>query len=126
LRRKARTIGGTFQLLCKEHWLLDPRRNRIWFQTISHKLLRLSSPLLLAVVAVASLLRSDAGFYRAAFGLQLAFYGLAVAGHLVTHGEKRSVALGVPYAICLLNWATLIGLFRFITGRQSATWERAE
>jgi cellulose synthase/poly-beta-1,6-N-acetylglucosamine synthase-like glycosyltransferase len=126
LRRKARTIGGTFQLLCQERWLLDPLRNRIWLQTISHKVLRLSSPLLLAVVAVASLLRSDVGFYRAAFGLQLAFYALATAGHLVTHGEKRSVALGVPYAICLLNWATLVGLFRFLTGRQSATWERAD
>jgi cellulose synthase/poly-beta-1,6-N-acetylglucosamine synthase-like glycosyltransferase len=126
LRRKARTIGGTFQLLSREHWLLDPLRNRIWFQTISHKLLRLSSPLLLAVVAVASLLRADVGFYRAALVLQLAFYSLAWAGHLVAHGEKRSVALGVPYAICLLNWATLVGLFRFLTGRQSATWERVD
>jgi hypothetical protein len=100
-------------------------RNRIWFQTVSHKLLWLSSPLLLAVVAVASLLRSDAGFYRAAFGLQLAFCALAVAGHLVMRGEKPSLTLGVPYAICLFNWATLVGLFRFLTGRWGATWERA-
>jgi len=126
LRRKARTIGGTFQLFAHERWLLDPRRNRIWLQTISHKLLRLLSPLLLALVAVASLWRFDSGFYRAAFLLQLTFYTLALAGHLLTGGEKRSPVLGVPYAFCLLNWATVLGLFRFLTGRQSATWKRAD
>jgi cellulose synthase/poly-beta-1,6-N-acetylglucosamine synthase-like glycosyltransferase len=126
LRRKARTIGGTFQLFAHERWLLDPRRNRIWFQTISHKLLRLTSPLLLAVVAAASLLRFDVGFYRTAFLLQLVFYALAIGGHLVAVGEKRSPVLGIPYAFCLLNWATVVGLFRFLMGRQSATWERAD
>jgi biofilm PGA synthesis N-glycosyltransferase PgaC len=125
LRRKARTIGGTFQLFAHEHWLLDPRHNRIWFQTISHKLLRLMSPLLLTVVAAASLLRSDLGFYRTAFLLQLTFYALALAGHLVA-SEKRSPVLGVPYAFCLLNWATVVGLFRFLMGRQRTTWERAD
>ena len=35
--RKARTIAGTFQLFAREPWLLSPRRNRLWFETISHK-----------------------------------------------------------------------------------------
>ncbi len=126
LRRKARTIGGTFQLLARERWLLDPFRNRIWFQTISHKVLRLLSPLLLGIVGVASLLRADVGFYRIALVLQLVFYGLAVAGHLVARGERHSVALAVPYAVCLFNWATLVGFFRFLTRRQSVTWDRAD
>ena len=126
LRRKVRTIGGTFQLFARERWLLSPLRNRIWFQTISHKLLRLSSPLLLAIVAVASLLRADVALYQLALVLQLVFYVLALAGHFFAGGEKRSVALGVPYAFCLLNWATVVGLVRFLTGRQSATWERAD
>jgi cellulose synthase/poly-beta-1,6-N-acetylglucosamine synthase-like glycosyltransferase len=126
LRRKARTIGGTFQLFAHERWLLDPRRNRIWFQTVSHKLLRLLSPILLALVAVASLLLSESEFYRTALLLQFAFYTLALAGHLFANGERRSPVLGVPYAFCLLNWATVVGLFRFLSGRQSATWERAD
>jgi poly-beta-1,6-N-acetyl-D-glucosamine synthase len=126
LRRKVRTIGGTFQLFTRERWLLSPLRNRLWFQTISHKLLRLASPLLLAVVAVTSLLRADGAFYQLALVLQLVFYALALAGHFFAGGETRSVALGVPYAFCLLNWATVVGLVRFLSGRQSATWERAE
>jgi cellulose synthase/poly-beta-1,6-N-acetylglucosamine synthase-like glycosyltransferase len=126
LRRKVRTIGGTFQLFARERWLLDPLRNRIWFQTVSHKLLRLSSPLWLAVVAVASLLRAEDGFYRAALALQLVFYSFALTGHLVAGRERLSAALGVPYAFCLLNWATLVGFLRFLKGQQSATWERTE
>src|SRR6185436_20915177 len=44
--RKARTIAGTFQLFSRERWLFDPRRNRLWFATMSHKGLRLLLPVL--------------------------------------------------------------------------------
>ena len=46
--RKARTIAGTFQLFARERWLLNPFRNRMWFETLSHKGLRLAAPLLQA------------------------------------------------------------------------------
>jgi hypothetical protein len=31
----------------------------------------------------------------------------------------------IPYVICLLSWATVVGFVRFVTGRQRVTWERA-
>ena len=46
LARKVRTLAGNFQLFVREPWLLDPRRNRIWLATVSHKGLRLLGPLL--------------------------------------------------------------------------------
>ena len=58
--RKARTIAGTFQLFARERWLLDPRRNRLWFETVSHKALRLALPLLhLALLATSGLLATQ-------------------------------------------------------------------
>ncbi len=57
--RKARTIAGTFQLFCRERWLLNPLRNRIWFETLSHKGLRLAAPLLQAVVLACSVSLRD-------------------------------------------------------------------
>ena len=36
-RRKLRTLAGNYQLVFLEPWLLDPRRNRLWWQFVSHK-----------------------------------------------------------------------------------------
>jgi hypothetical protein len=30
----------------------------------------------------------------------------------------------LPYTMCLLCWATVIGFFRFVTDHQEVTWER--
>jgi len=45
--RKVRTIAGNFQMFARERWMLNPLRNRLWLQTVSHKALRLLGPLLL-------------------------------------------------------------------------------
>ena len=45
---------GNFQLFWRAPWLLDPRRNRIWLATVSHKGLRLLGPVLHAGAFVAS------------------------------------------------------------------------
>ena len=50
--RKARTIAGCFQLFARERWLLDPRQNRLWFATLSHKGLRLTLPLAIGVATL--------------------------------------------------------------------------
>ena len=31
--------------------------------------------------------------------------------------------MSVPYAVCLMNWATTVGFVRFVRGTQSAAWE---
>jgi cellulose synthase/poly-beta-1,6-N-acetylglucosamine synthase-like glycosyltransferase len=129
--RKARTIAGTFQLFWRERWLLNPLRNRIWFETLSHKGLRLMAPLLQAVVLACSIGLRDVPLYRLMLLGQWAFYGAALAGwalgHRAASPESRAPMffLSVPYAICLLNWATIVGFIRFTAGRQHATWEQA-
>jgi len=30
----------------------------------------------------------------------------------------------VPYTMCLLLWATLVGFIRFVTRKQQVTWDR--
>jgi cellulose synthase/poly-beta-1,6-N-acetylglucosamine synthase-like glycosyltransferase len=124
--RKARTIAGTFQLFARERWLWNPRGNRLWFETMSHKALRLALPLLHAALFVATFAAApQGGVYASALAAQLLFYGLAVAG-LAGHQRTRgSPLVSVPCAICLLNWATVVGFIRFVTRRQQVTWERA-
>ena len=123
--RKARTIAGTFQLFARERWLFNPRSNRLWFQTISHKALRLALPGLHAALLLATLGLAWQWLYQWALAAQLMFYAAAMVGY--THRgqvRRRSFVFSVPCAICLLSWATVVGFFRFLTHRQQATWER--
>ncbi len=122
--RKVRTIAGNFQLFARERWLLDPFRNRLWLQTVSHKGLRLLGPLLLASALTTSLLLADRPFYRGAFLGQIVFYAAACFGATRPSARATGVLLSLPYTICLLNWATVVGFVRFLTGRQRVTWER--
>ena len=123
--RKARTIAGTFQLFSRETWLLNPRRNRLWFATISHKGLRLLLPVLHLAVFVATLTLPDGWLFRVALGGQLAFYAAALIGAAHKEGRKPSIVFSVPAMICVLSWATIVGFTRFVTRRQQVTWERA-
>ncbi len=122
--RKVRTIAGNFQLFARERWLLNPLRNRLWAQTVSHKCLRLASPLLLVVVLAANSALLDVPFYRWTFAAQALFYAAAFGGYLL-RDARRIPVLTVPYVFCLLNYATAVAFSRFIRRQQQVTWERA-
>ena len=84
-----------------------------WFETISHKIMRLVAPWLLLALFLASAASRELGWL---FWAQIAFYALAAAG-------KRAGKLGgVARTFVVLNASALLGLFRFVTGRQRITW----
>ena len=124
-KRKLRTIAGNFQLFLLQPWLLDPFANRLWLQTVSPKACRLLSPLGLAVAFVANLLLATDPDYQWLLGCQLLFYGAALLGCFTRRGRRRPFLLNVPYAFCLLNWATVVAFVRLLNGRQHVTWERS-
>jgi len=123
--RKVRTIAGNFQLFFREPWLLHPRRNRLWFQTVSHKGLRLLTPLLLLTAVCTNLLLLEEPIYRFALTGQACFYLAALVGHRLRNSRRKIPFFSFPYILCLLSCATLIAFFRFATGRQSVIWEKA-
>jgi cellulose synthase/poly-beta-1,6-N-acetylglucosamine synthase-like glycosyltransferase len=123
LTRKVRTIAGTFQLFWREHWLLSPRANRVWFQTVSHKGLRLLGPVLLAIALGTSIPLAGKSPYGAALAVQGLFYTLALGGALARSSRTRLLA--VPYTFCLLNWATVLALCGLLQNRQRVTWRKA-
>ena len=120
--RKLRTIAGTFQLFARERWLLSPLRNPLWFETISHKGLRLTLPALHGAVFAANLALTDGALYLATLVAQLGFYTAALAGHIFRRGRRRPMVLAVPYAMCVMIWATVGGFARFVAHRQRVTW----
>jgi glycosyltransferase involved in cell wall biosynthesis len=124
--RKVRTIGGNFQLFATQRrWLLHPGRNRLFLQTVSHKGLRLLSPLLVLAAFVANAALADRPLYATLLVGQAAFYAAAGAGAVAGARGRRPALLAVPYVFCLLNDATLVAFARFVRGRQRVTWEPA-
>jgi cellulose synthase/poly-beta-1,6-N-acetylglucosamine synthase-like glycosyltransferase len=124
-RRKARTLAGNLQWLAAEPWVLDPRQNRLWLQTVSHKGMRLVAPAFLGAALAASLALAASPFYRAAAAVQVAFYAAALAGFALEASHRRPRLLAVPCAACMLAAAVIAAWFRFLSGRQRVTWERA-
>ena len=122
--RKARTIAGTFQLFARERWLFNPLKNRLWFETISHKALRLALPGLHVTLLLATFALASRWAYQWALAAQLMFYAAALVGYIQRQAGRRLFLVSVPYAICLLSWATVVGFARFLMNRQPVTWER--
>jgi cellulose synthase/poly-beta-1,6-N-acetylglucosamine synthase-like glycosyltransferase len=110
--RKVRTQAGNFQLLQLAPWLLT-RENRLWMELISHKLLRLVVPWLLATLFVASFWLSSSPSYEAFLIIQSIFYLAALLGW-IWHPPVLKSLTGPTSAFLLLNAATVVGLFRFI------------
>ena len=120
--RKARTLAGNFQLFRHLRWALNPLSGIVAWQFFSHKVLRLFVPYCLLAIAVANLFLLDQVFYRLTFALQAAFYLLAAAGSFV-HRPSRIV--DVPHMFCVMNWAAVVGLYRFATDAQQSAWQKA-
>ncbi|HEX3903414.1 MAG TPA: glycosyltransferase [Polyangia bacterium] len=116
-QRKVRTLAGNYQLFARMPALLVPVVNPIWFETFSHKILRLVAPWLLALLAALSLAGARQSVWIAALTVgQIAFYAGAAVGP--RFGRIASLAR----TFLVLNAAAMIGLWRFLTGRQRVTW----
>lgn len=120
--RKRRTIAGNAQLIgLYPRWLL-PWGNPVWFQYVSHKLLRLLSPFCLTALLASNAVLANRSIYGAFLVLQGLFYGLTVCGRL-SPGSKWFIT-SVPAMFVGLNIATLQALWDVATGRLRVTWSR--
>lgn len=124
--RKIRTLAGNYQLLARLPALLSPFHNPVWFEFISHKILRLLSPWALLVLISSSVtlafgkVGSENGLWATFLLLilvsQIAFYLLALLG-------ERAGRLGrLARTFVLLNVAAVVGLWRYMFGRQKIAW----
>lgn len=123
--RKARTLAGNYQLFARLPRLLVPFVNPSWFEIVSHKLLRLVCPwalLVLPVATVAALAATggQAGVLEGALSLFVASQVLFLIAAGLGHRAGRGGILARTFVV--LNAAAIVGLWRFLSGRQSITW----
>lgn len=115
--RKVRNLGGNWQLFTRRPWLLVPLLNPIWFETLSHKVLRLVVPFALVLLALESarvLLDGADPDELTVAATQLAAYALA--------GLRLGAPGRLARAFVMAQVAVVAGLWRFATGRVSVLW----
>lgn len=136
--RRARIVAGRFQSIAMAGALM-PRSPVTAWQVLSHKFARPLVPVLMIGALVAnvaalwrpsgdteqSLLHLSAPYNWIILGLQAVFYAVAL---LPKAGLELSGTLGkilyLPSFLLDSNVAALLGLFRYMTGRQSTLWQR--
>jgi len=125
LQRRIRISAGNFQSLFLVPGILHPRQGWVGFAFFSHKLLRWLVPLFLMGMLGANLLLAGQLFYGSTLLLQGVFYVCGLVGVLLPKLTGILKVLSVPKYFLAMNAAILIGLGRFLTGRQRTTWTRA-
>ena len=124
-RRKVRTLAGNFQLLTLlPVSALFPWSNRIWWQWISHKLMRLAVPWALLGIFVSSFFLTE-NIYRFFFLVQLIGYDACLLGLIPPLGRavkllgsaRRSWSSTPPPGCAFWVW---------ITGQAGKSWQKVQ
>jgi len=129
-KRKVRISAGGFQsIIILWPLLLFWRQPRLSFLYISHRVLRWTlSPLCLILSLISNLIlclaNQVATIYWVFLILQLLFYAMAALASLMP-AAKRPSLLKLPYYFTFMNVSVVWGFFRFLRGRQSGVWEKA-
>jgi cellulose synthase/poly-beta-1,6-N-acetylglucosamine synthase-like glycosyltransferase len=112
-QRKVRTLAGNFQLVSLAPWILSPA-NRVLFQLVSHKLLRLAVPYFFVLMLIsASWLGLDSLAWRLVALAQWIFWLAALASLRVKLPVIHRFAAAAS-ALLVLNAAAIAGLYKFL------------
>jgi biofilm PGA synthesis N-glycosyltransferase PgaC len=130
-KRKIRISAGSFQAMSRLGNLLNPFSHpRLFFQYLSRRVFRwMICPLALVICLVCNswlFFNTDLLLYEVLFYAQCFFYALAAAGALLIKKEVKLGVLSIPYYFLFMNVCVVLGFFRFISGGQPVSWERAK
>lgn len=135
LKRKVRIAAGGLQTVGRLKELLNPfRYGWLSAQYISHKVLRWTlAPIALFCLPFVNffvVLNSGSWsfdyFYPVFFYLQVILYLLALFGAFIERHKIRFKLLFVPFYFVAMNYASILGMIRFLKGRQSVNWEKSK
>jgi cellulose synthase/poly-beta-1,6-N-acetylglucosamine synthase-like glycosyltransferase len=125
MRMRVRVISQTFTDLWRNRSMMNPFKSGFYaVELISHKLFRYSVPIFLILAYFSSFaLWFISEFYELAFGVQTAFYLLALIAWILEKVGKSFRPLAIPLYFVLTNVASLIAFYKFLRGERIANWE---
>lgn len=117
--RKRRIVNRAWRGLWSVKELLNPLKYGLFaVQLVSHKLFRWLVPVALIAMLSSNLFCLEQAWCRVALLLQLAFYLAAAIGY-----KWQNLPLYPVTYFCLVNSASLLGIFDAVVGRHRVTWE---
>jgi len=124
-RRKTRTIAGNYQLVQLNPKLINPLANPLWWQFVSHKLSRLTSPLFLMLCLLSNLfiVAGDGHWF---YGFTLASQLLGYLGLLIAHFTgllQGNPIIRIGRSFMSMMYFTTLGGWAFMTGRHLTLWK---
>ena len=125
LSMRVRVIAQTLSDLWRHRAMMNPFRSGFYaIELFSHKVMRYAVPLFLIATLISSAaLALNSRFYLGCAAAQLACYFGALGGWLLERIGVRNRLLSLPQYFVLANLASLIGFYKFVTGRRYASWE---
>ncbi len=125
LSRKTRIVTGGINVLWKMRELLNPfRYPRLSYQLFSHKIARWLAPVFMLLLFISNMyLLKENGFYFAAGVGQMIFYALAFLGHFVRNYSFSPKAVKIAYHFCVMNFAAILGMLKFVRGDRRVVWQ---
>jgi len=132
LKRKIRIAAGGLQSIVWLKALLNPFPNPVLtFQYVSHRVLRWTIvPFLMILALLINFIIVFSGsislLYQMLLLAQVGFYLLAISGWILEERKIKIKIFFIPYYFCMMNYAVVMGIFRYLRGKQSAVWEKAK
>ena len=127
-KRKVRISAGGIQAIIRLPELLNPfRYGLVCWQYVSHRVLRWTlAPIALPIILVTNiLLFNESMFYKLCLLGQVAFYSLALIGHLLQNKKISIKGFFVPYYFTMMNLSVFAGVKRLLRKQQSVVWEKS-
>jgi cellulose synthase/poly-beta-1,6-N-acetylglucosamine synthase-like glycosyltransferase len=131
MKRKVRIATGGMQTLFRMTSLLNPfRHGLLSLKYISHKVLRwtvvpFSFPLVFFLNLAILFKPGRPDFYLVFFVLQCIYYLLVIAGAILHNVRLRVKTIFAPYYLLIMNYAVVVGICHFVTGKYSVKWQKA-
>ena len=131
LKRKVRISAGGIQSILWLKQLMNPFKNPVLaFEYVSHRVLRWTiTPFLLILAFILNgIIAVQTGeiIYVGLFVCQCFFYLLALLGWMMEKRQVKIKILFIPYYFCMMNYAVIAGINRYMRKQQSAAWEKSK
>lgn len=128
-KRKVRISAGGIQAVIKLFPLLNFfKYGKLTFQYVSHRALRWTlMPLALAGSLIIPLILAGNSPVYALLGLGSILMMLAaLAGYIVRNRSTKIKVLYIPYYFIYMHYCVVLGWFKYFSGNQKVTWEKAK
>ena len=123
IRRRRIVSRSLYSLLTHSHLLNPLKHPSLALGLFMHKIMRWITALFMLTAFAASAILAGHGVLSLLFWIQLGFIAMAILGFILRDKNIPFSELFVPYYICLLSGASILGVWDCCLGKIKTNWE---